>query len=201
MTATTAANPAATHKMLTVEELEQAGQFLKLTEAAVIGATKGLTGAQWRFKPAPDRWSIGENLDHIVIVQELVLGPILSQLAEAPPPANGWDYQLVDSIMIHQFSTRLTRFPSPESVVPQGSSAPAELLQRFAANCTRFVEVLETTPGLRQHAIDAPPLKAITKGAFGVADGYQWILAAAAHTQRHVNQMLEVMADPGYPVR
>jgi len=201
MTATVAANSAATNQMLTVEELEQARQFLKLTETAVVGATKGLTEAQWSFKPAPDRWSIAENLDHAVTVQERVLGPILSQLAEAPPPPAGWDYQRADSIVIHQFGTRLSRFPSPEFVRPQGSTAPAELLQRLAANYARFVHILETTPGLRQHAIEAPPLKAISKGVFPLADGYQWILAVAAHTERHVKQMLEVMADSAYPVR
>jgi hypothetical protein len=31
-------------------------------------------------------------------------------------------------------------------------------------------------------------------------DGYQWILAAAAHTERHAKQMLEVKADDDFPV-
>jgi hypothetical protein len=195
MTATAAAA-----QMLTPEELEQARHFLKLTETAVIGATKGLSDAQWHFKPAPDRWSIAENLDHIVAVQERVLGPILNQLAEAPPPPEGWNYQAADSIIIHQFGTRLGRYSAPEFVLPQGSTAPAELLRRLSANYARFAQILETTPGLRQHAIDSPPLKAISQGAFPVADGYQWILAAAAHTERHAKQMIEVMADPSYPV-
>jgi len=31
-----------------------------------------------------------------------------------------------------------------------------------------------------------------------VIDGYQWILAASAHTERHTKQILEVRADPGF---
>jgi hypothetical protein len=32
-------------------------------------------------------------------------------------------------------------------------------------------------------------------------DGYQWILAVAAHSARHTQQILEVKADPKFPGR
>jgi DinB superfamily len=202
MTASAAAEPVevSTNRKLTAQELEQGLLFLENTKNSVIGATKGLSPEQWRFKPAPDRWSIAENLDHIVRVQERVLGPVLTQLLDRPAPPAGWDYALADSMVIHQIPTRLNRYPSPEFVLPADAAAPAELLERLTANYARFAEHLESTPGLREHAADAPPLRVISKGIFEVADGYQWILAAAAHTERHAKQMLEVMADPGYPV-
>jgi hypothetical protein len=189
----------AAEQKLTAPELEQARLFLQQTQNAVVGATKGLSEAQWKFKPAPDRWSIAENLDHIVIVQERVLGPILDQLANAPAPPADLDHTLVDAIVINHFPTRLARFTAPEFVRPLAQIAPLEVLNRLTANYTRLIDCLESRPGLRQHASEAPPLKAVSKGAFEVMDGYQWILAAAAHAERHVKQMLEVMADPGYP--
>ena len=73
--------------------------------------------------------------------------------------------------------------------------ALVHLLRRYS----RSLGGLESRPGLRQHVIPAAPLKAVSKGAYEVMDGYQWILAAAAHTERHTKQMLEVMAEPGYP--
>ena len=33
-------------------------QYLESTRDGVLAATKGLSDAQWNFKPAPDRWSI-----------------------------------------------------------------------------------------------------------------------------------------------
>jgi hypothetical protein len=30
-------------------------------------------------------------------------------------------------------------------------------------------------------------------------DGYQWVLATAAHTERHTKQILEVKSDPNFP--
>jgi hypothetical protein len=184
---------------LTPQELEQARLFLEQTTNAAIGATKGLSDAQWRFKPAPDRWSIAENLDHVVIVQERVLGPLLQNLAAAPAPPPDFNRDAIDSIVIHQFPVRLRKFPAPEYVNPAEQIRPAELLQRFRANYAAFLDRLESGEDLRQHAAEAAPLKGVTNGAYSLMDGYQWILAAAAHTERHVKQILEVKADPGYP--
>jgi hypothetical protein len=200
MTAPAAARPAdlQTSQELTANELEQARLFLSQTHNAVIGATKGLSEAQWNFKSAPDRWSIAENLDHIVTVQDRVLGPVLDQLAQAPPPPSGFDRRQVDSIVIHQFPTRLSKLQAPE-FLRRSDRSPRELLSCLRKNHARFLERLESTPELRQHVLPAPPLKAVSQGAFEMMDGYQWILAASAHTERHVKQMLEVMADSAYP--
>jgi len=189
----------ASEQRLTAQELDQARRFLEQTQNAVVGATKGLSEAQWRFKPSPDRWSIAENLEHIVIVQERVLGPVLDGLANAPAPPAERDNEQVDNIVINQFPNRLAKFQAPEFVHPEEPIEPRELLNRLAANYARLADCLESRPGLRQHVVPAAPLKAVSKGAFESMDGYQWILAAAAHTERHAKQMLEVMAEPGYP--
>jgi hypothetical protein len=204
MTASVSAGPSelvsSSEEWLTEQELEQARLFLQQTRSAVIGATKGLSEPQWRFKPAPDQWSIAENLDHIVVVQERVLGPILSQLASAPAPWANRDYKAVDAIVIHQFPTRLAKFPAPEFVRPVDQIVPMELLDRLKTNYIRLMDYLESTPGLRQRTGQAAPLKAVSKGAYEVMDGYQWVLAAAAHTERHAKQMLEVISDDNFPV-
>lgn len=185
---------------LTAHEFDQARLFLQQTQNAVLGATKGLSDAQWRFKPGPDRWSIAENLDHIVSVQERVLGPILAQLANAPAPPAARDREQADAIVIHHFPTRLNKFPAPQFVQPADQIMPLELLDRLKTNCRRLVNCLQTTRGLRQHATEAAPMKAVSKGTHELMDGYQWILAAAAHTERHVKQMLEVKADDDFPM-
>jgi len=193
-------NASLSEQFLTQQDLEQARLFLEQTRNAVIGATKGLSEAQWRFKPTPDQWSVAENLDHIVIVQERVLGPILAKLASEPAPFGNRDYKAVDAIVIHQFSTRLAKFQAPELVRPLDQIMPRELLDRLKTNYVRLMDYLESTPGLRQQAGEALPLKAVSNGAYEVMDGYQWVLAAAAHAERHAKQMLEIMADDNFPV-
>jgi hypothetical protein len=196
---TSSAATLAADQTLTSAELEQAHLYLQQTRQGLVGATKGLSESQWKFKPAPERWSITEIVDHVVVVQERVLGPIQDQLACAPPPPAGYDYKRVDTLVINHFPDRLTKFQSPEFVRPSGL-APSESVNRFAKNCASLTNLL-ATPGLREHALEAPPLKGVSKGEYGLMDGYQWILAAAAHTERHTKQILEVMADERFPER
>jgi hypothetical protein len=189
----------AADQKLTSSELEQARLYLEQTRNYAVGAVKGLSETQWNFKPAPDRWSIAENLVHIVVVQERVLGPIRDQLAKSPAAPRDRDYQRVDAIVINQFPGRLAKFQAPEFVHPVGQLAPPEALDRLIKNCARLTEHLESAPDLREHALDAPPLKAVSQCAYESMDGYQWLLAAAAHTERHIKQILEVRADPNFP--
>ena len=74
-------------------------------------------------------------------------------------------------------------------------------IRSYIENCARLDDMLTSTTGLREHVLDSPPLKAISKGAYTVMDGYQWILAAAAHAERHTKQILEVIADGALPVQ
>ena len=69
---------------LTSSELDQARLYLQQTHDGMIDAIKGLTEAQGRFKPGPGSWSIAEIVEHVIFVQERILGPIREQLATAP---------------------------------------------------------------------------------------------------------------------
>jgi hypothetical protein len=185
---------------LSERELDQARSFLRQTQNAVIDATRGLSDSQWNFKPSPGRWSIAENLDHIVIVLEHVLGPVMDQLANAPAPSESIDCEVVDAIIINQFPARLTRATAPEFLNPAAEIHPQELLEKLTKQYANLNERFTSTPDLRRHAIEAPPLTFVTNNAYSLMDGYQWLLAAAAHTERHARQMREVMATPGYPM-
>jgi hypothetical protein len=196
---TAAAAAPALDQQITSTELDQARLYLQQTCNYAVGATKGLTEAQWQFKPSPDCWSIAQTVDHMVVIQELILGPIREQLASAPAPSADRDYKQVDAIVLQQFPLRLNKFQSPVVAQPAGQWPPAVAFERLVKNCERLTAYLESTPDLRQHVLESPPLKAVTKGAFDSADGYQWILAAAAHTERHTKQILEVKADANFP--
>jgi hypothetical protein len=53
--------------------------------------------------------------------------------------------------------------------------------------------------GVKEAPADSPPLRVVTNGAHTTMDGYQWAMAAAAHDERHVRQILELKASPDYP--
>ena len=190
-----AAEPAAT-----LAELDHARLYLQQTQNGVIGATKGLSQAQWSFKPAPDRWSIAEIVEHMVLAEDLILGPVRQQLANAPAEG-GRDASKIDAIVLNQMPDRTTKFKAPDIIQPTGRWTPVVTMDRLRKNYAELMEYLETTPDLRQHAVDALPLKALSNGAYDSMDGYQWILAATAHVERHTKQILEVRADAGFPAK
>jgi DinB superfamily len=184
---------------LQATDIDLALEYFDQTRRRVLEVTTGLSGAQWRFKPAPDRWSIAEILEHMVIVQERVLGPIREQLAQAPAPPPDRDNSLLGRIVLEKIPDRSIRVQGPEILNPAGRWSPPEALDRLARNYRRLAEFVKSTPDLRGHILESAPLRIVTDGAFTTMDGYQWALTAAAHDQRHVGQMLEVQADPRYP--
>lgn len=63
-------------------------------------------------------------------------------------------------------------------------------MDRLLKNYGQLTEYLETTPDLRQHAVEAPPLKAASKGVR--VDG--WISMGARSSRAH---RASHQADPG----
>ena len=187
----------AVDQTLTQSELDRARLYLDQTKSGIVGALRNLSELQWKFKPSIDRWSTAEIVEHIIIVQERVLGPLRDKLNEAPIEPAHPDYKQVDDIIIYQIPNRLTKFPSPAQ--PVGDLARSQALEGLLTNYARLNEYLETTPGLRNRSVESLPLKAVSNGAYDSMDGYQWILAVAAHTERHTKQILEVMADRKFP--
>lgn len=187
--------------MTTLEstELDQALQYFDATRNKIIEATSGLSDAQWHFKPAHDVWSIAENLEHMVTVQERVLGPIREQLAHGARPEPGRDNELIERTILGRFPDRSTKAKAPEWTAPLGQLPPRVALDRMLRNYERLSEFVGSNPELREHVLDSPPLKFITNGALQTMDGYQWAITVAAHDRRHIGQIREVQIDPNYP--
>jgi len=66
---------------LTSSDREKGLRYLADTRNGHVDATKGLSEAQWKFKPAPDRWSIAEIVEHLAFVENLLLENVRPQLA------------------------------------------------------------------------------------------------------------------------
>ncbi|HXS94750.1 MAG TPA: DinB family protein [Candidatus Limnocylindrales bacterium] len=180
---------------MTTAEMDRAKQNVTAAEEAVAAAIAGLTDAQWHFKESPGRWSIAQCVEHMTIFNELVTGPVRVALSQAPPSTN----PAPDEVILERIPAREQRFSAPPTAIPTGSANPADALARLRKAARGLIEYLEATPDARDHAIPSPPLKAISGGQYELMDGYQWVLAAAGHMQRHTAQALEVKAHPAFP--
>ncbi|MGO9126377.1 MAG: DinB family protein [Terriglobales bacterium] len=177
---------------LSPADRERAMKYLRDTEQGVIDATKGLSAAQWNFKPAPDRWSVAEVTEHIAATEDMLFGLITEQVMKAPPRPPGEDVKATDEMVIAALPDRSHKLQAPEPLRPTNRyGSPEASLKHFEESRAKTEAFLLKTDDLRAHAADSPMGKKL--------DGYEWILFIAGHSARHTKQILEVKADPNFP--
>lgn len=174
---------------LSAEEVQRAKDYLSSTYADFLHALRGLSDAQRQFKPAPDRWSIAEILEHLVIVEGRVHDRIRS-LSEGALSEEGRNDERIDAFVIEKVARRAEKVQAPPPIQPTGQITFEEALARFTEARNETSKLPDAEPTLRGRTAPHPVL--------GFLDGYQWLLAVAAHTNRHLDQIKEVKADPGF---
>ena len=84
---------------------------------------------------------------------------------------------------------------SAERVVPTGRGGREEALRGYRERRARSRSFAETTPDpLKAHTLDHH------RPVFGTLNAYQWLLYIPLHNQRHIHQIAEIKAAPGYPL-
>ena len=176
---------------LSQAEKDKALAYLESTKKDVLDATKDLSPAQWNFKPAPDRWSIAECMEHIAAAEDFIRGNIESGIMKAPA-APGRDVTAIDAGIIANVPERKTKVQAPDAIKPSNKfGSPQGSIDHFVESRAKTEDFLKSTTGLRDHAADSPTGQKW--------DAYEFILLIAAHSERHTNQIKEVKADPAYP--
>lgn len=143
----------------------------------------GISDAQWRLRPAGEEWSIALTVEHVVLTNRAIAAR-LPQLA-ASPIAPG--VPRFDDAAIHEAMFRTAVAP-PGLAEPTGRFAScAEGVAALVAACESIASwVAASGLDLRAHGLPHP--------VFGLFDGVQWILFAAAHTDNHVPQLRALRA-------
>jgi len=185
-------NPLLRAQTLSAEELKRATDYLKQTRAGVLASTKGLSDAQWNFKPAPDRWSVAEVTEHIAAAEDFLMGMIQEQVMKGPARTEPTDLKAIDDFVLKAIPDRSQKLQAPEPLKPTNRfGSPKDSLKHFKESRAKTLKFLKETKDLRQHAIDSPLGKKL--------DAYEWVLFISAHSERHTKQINEVKADPGFP--
>src|SRR4051794_20510959 len=69
---------------LTPEERNRALEYLKQTQKEFLTAIEGVSDAQWKFKAAPDRWSIAETAEHIAVAEQMIWELVSGKIMKSP---------------------------------------------------------------------------------------------------------------------
>src|SRR5437879_7544949 len=103
---------------LTQVDREKGAQYLEKTRDGVVAATKGLSEAQMKFKPAPDRWSVAETLEHIALAEGFILQNITDKIMKAPPGSTDRDTATIDAMVLAMMPDRSHKAQAPPPLVP-----------------------------------------------------------------------------------
>ena len=168
-----------------LEQLEQ-------SKKAMLASIDGLSEAQWKFKPAPNVWSVQECAEHIVLAEGYIFGGMQHVLQTPAVPRPEKSNSQVDHTLVARIQDRSQKATAPEALVPGRKFAtPADAAQAFTEARDKTIEYVKTTnDDLRTH---------VTAGPAGPMDAYQFLLLIAAHSARHTAQIREVQANAGYP--
>lgn len=139
-------------------------------------------------RPAPDRWSVAEVIEHLARTEAAVLKACTRELAtarEAGLPAETDTTSVLALLPVEAVGNRDRRLNAPEPAKPKGLDAATAWAQ-LEATRARFVEFVTSCDGLALGAVT------FAHPAIGPLNLYQWLLFAAGHHRRHAAQIREV---------
>lgn len=179
---------------LSEKERKFAASHLKATQAELIKSVKGLSDAQLNFKPAADKWSVKDCVFHLAISEAALWKWVEATMKEPANPEKRAEIKMTDDQVIAGVSSRANKVKTSESLEPQnGKWANAdEALDTLKKDRATLIDYVKNTDGdMRNHVATQSPM--------GPLDAYQLVLFISSHTNRHLQQINEVKADPNFP--
>ncbi|MFT3823819.1 MAG: DinB family protein [Chitinophagaceae bacterium] len=179
---------------LSKKERKFAISFLKDTKKDLEKSIAGLSDAQLNFKPAPDRWSIKECVYHIAMAEPGIRQFVDVTMKAPANPEKRTDIKMTDEQIIKGVEDRSHKAKAPEQIQPQNAkwTNVNDALKSFEEDRAKLINYIKDTPDeMRNHVSLQSPL--------GPVDAYQLVLLIGAHTNRHMQQINEVKADPNFP--
>lgn len=181
-------------------ERDRAMSHLHATRKLFVDATANLSEAQWKFKAAPDRWSVAECAEHLAESETFLRGLLTTTLAKAPVDetkraARLKDRDAMDLKVAAMISDRSQKAQAPEPLRPSGKfTTQAQVVDAFRQRRDETIAMAEKTQDDLRGRFAA-------LGPGFELDLYQMLFMISGHTERHVKQMREVMADPKFPTK
>lgn len=161
---------------------------------ALCEQVKGLTEAQLAFRPAPDKWSIGEILDHLCLAEQSISRTLSKILQVAAGRGLIGEASSLEA-MPHRIDleTYNQAATAPDSVRPSPERPLDQLLASLQESRARLLMVASRVDGRMVTKV------AIRHIQLGELDFYQWLALEAAHESKHLAQISRIKSHPSYP--
>lgn len=180
---------------ITPEERAKAIKMLHDSQNELLSYIEKLSDAQWNFRPAPFKWTVGETAEHIALAEGLLFGAM--ERAIAAPINPDWETKSAgkEAILDNLLAARKGKAQAPEPIQPlKRKMSRADIMALLKEGRAKSLKFIETTDlPLKAHTLDHPfPV-------FGTLNAYQWFVYIPAHNLRHNKQVAEIMSSPGFP--
>ncbi len=177
---------------LTDAEREMAVKELTDSRDEMLSALDGLSEAQLNYKPDAETWSLAEITEHLAITENGIFGMVEQSLKTPADPSRRGEITMTDEQVLGFIEDRSTKVKTQKQMEPTGQFGDFEAtLEAFKDSREDHIDYLkDTDDDLRNHYAQLP---------FGTLDGLQVILFMSGHTDRHVQQMHELMSAPDFP--
>ena len=166
-----------------------------------LALVESLSPAQANWRPAPDRWSIAQCMDHLNITTGLLITPLNAAVMTARSRgvlASGpFRYGFIARWFLKALAPRGSRpVPAPKLYRPSSSHLECTtVVSRFQEVQRSFIAVAESADGLDlARTRIAPPALALLRLPLGI-----WLLSTASHMLRHHNQAQDVRSHEQFP--
>jgi hypothetical protein len=136
-------------------------------------------------KPAPERWSVAEVLEHLSIVERGALMRVRALVQEAPVVDAPTALTAIDRAFL---TNRTMRIMAPDRIQPTGTVSVDAALATLDSSREELMGVLNQAEGRDLSRVTQ------THPALGPLDGYQWIAVIGGHEARHSLQIDEIGA-------
>jgi hypothetical protein len=178
--------------MLTDLEREKALGLLNRSRKTLLDAVQGVTENQARWKPATDRWSVLEYVEHLAVSDDGLIAVIKKSL-EAPARPETEAERRERETRIRETPVPRGANQAPKMLQPSGRFASLqEAVAAFLAARERSIEYARNTQDdLRSHFSE--------HGVLGPLDGYQWLMGNARHAETHAAHIRELRSLPEFP--
>lgn len=131
---------------LTVKERNDAVALLESGRQKLLTEIVGLSEAQLKFKPSPDKWCIAEVMEHIGLT-EMGIGEIVQQKLKTPADSTKrTEIKVTDEQIKQRLNNRSGKVQSPEIIKPTGRFTDIKQAIAFFTNARNVnIEFIQTT--------------------------------------------------------
>ena len=183
-----------------VAELQEYHRQVEEIKRDAEDLVKGLSEAQFNWRLAPGRWSIGECLEHLNATARLYFPVIAQAINEARmkgwlskgPFKHGW----LGKLLVRSAEPPVKmKFKAPRSFRPPADQPMAQVYPQFMSAQDRLLDLIRDANGVDLGRPRVPlPASRLIKLTLG-----QGIGLITAHERRHLWQARQVKEDPNFP--